>query len=102
MKLSKAEIGLIKIGVAIVCSIWQAYAISILWGWFITPQWQIPAPRIIIILGILLIKSLVFLKTSELRSSTNETNEEWLQDTVNMFLLPLVSLGVGLVYLAFV
>jgi hypothetical protein len=100
--MTKAEMGLIKLGVSIVCGIWQAYVISILWSWFITPQWQIPAPRVIILMGILMIKSLVFVKPAEFRSSKKETDEEWFEDAGNMFLLPLMSLLIGWIFLWFV
>lgn len=41
--------------VALPAALWQAFAIQVLWGWFATPIFGIPAPSIFAIAGLWLI-----------------------------------------------
>ncbi len=69
---------LFAIGLALL--MWRAWAVAILWGWFVTPQFGVAVPAFWMIFGLLLFVSLV--KAS---SSSNKTGND-AQDQKNAWL----------------
>lgn len=43
-------------------TVWKAYVLTVLWGWFITPEFGIAVPPVSVMWGILLIVGQFFLR----------------------------------------
>jgi putative Mn2+ efflux pump MntP len=92
---------ILKIALAIGLLIWQSYVLTVLWRWFITFEWQILPPSLIIMMGLMLIKGVFVTKPEEVRQSQETDDMDYATDVVNAYLLPLVALGIGWIFTLF-
>ena len=85
--------GVFIIGAIIgVGSIWSGYVLSVLWGWFIVPTFQLPILTIPVAIGISLVTHMLCASSS---SSSGDTSKDTATLAVGLFLVPLVALALG-------
>lgn len=82
-------VALVVIGV-----IFNAYALTLLWGWFITPTFNVAVPSVAMAAGITLFKgSLFYSRNSDIKA---KTVNEMIGIVVNIsIVVPLVAIFVG-------
>lgn len=91
--------------IAVLFTIYTAYVLSVLWGWFILPVFGISSPSIALIMGILLLIGIV---RYDITKHTNTDKQDGnplaklLSNTIAVgFLVPSVSLLMGKIYTLF-
>ena len=83
---------------AIPASIANAYALSVVWGWFIVSTFGLPEISIPVALGIALIATI--LKSNS--GNSTEFNEELFVKIITATITPFMYIGIGYVYLQFI
>jgi hypothetical protein len=90
----EAAVGCITaIPVAILAFVVKAWALVILWGWFITPTWHVDAPTKTVALGLSILWGTL---THDPGAARKDTDDESYWTTYTAILVgPVVSVGLG-------
>ncbi len=78
----------------------SGWALSVLWGWFIVPVFDLPGLSIIQAIGIALIIGYIKGKSPQ-RSDDRKASDKLIESIGYMFMMPLLSIGIGWIVLQF-
>lgn len=88
---------LVFIVIAIPLSLWHAFAIQVLWGWYVTPIFHIPTPNLFAVAGLWLIPN--SLTANTMRSWENKEGKDKFVAVATVWLLgPPVLIFAGWIY----
>lgn len=94
-----AGIAILLIGALIVVplAILRGWVFSVLWGWFIVPIFGLPALGIATAIGVMFTVTYLVSgsKANEIAEARKKEDPEWKTKLFNLFLEPLVVLGLG-------
>lgn len=83
----------------------RGWAFSVLWGWFVVKQFDLPAISIPLAIGISLIVSYLTYDTAQALQRQREDKREWSEKTMESFVVgviaPPIFVGFGWIYQLF-
>ncbi len=88
--------GLLVIGGTIT----SGWTLSILWGWFVSPIFGLPTLSVIQAIGISLTVGFIKSKAPQ-HSDDRKVSDKLIESVSHMFIMPLLSVGIGWIILQF-
>lgn len=88
------------VGVIVVTALMSGWALSVLWGWFIVPVFELPQLTLIQAIGVGMVVSFLT-RSSWKKEEKKETSEAIIEAVVTAIGLPLISVGFGWVVMWF-